>query len=283
MAQIVMSGPGATASEALDSLLRGSVVERITVGARPLSFTAVVHDGGEGRRRLDVTGLRRIVFDPEREDHLGDQADLMTAEGVVAAVTLRRDGLDRPESGTATLVLDVFDVEITADSVQVSTCEPGAGVEDAVPERFAERLELCRPGEVLYTGLAPFSPGWNTTFTIGAGWIEVEELYVVGSFTIDITHGRVDIGFVRDDGSGSARLRFDLVTDVFVQPDRYDGISAIEESWPPPSMGMDGFDEVTLLPRRPGSLGGRFLVIVGAFDLLIEARSVWFTREERRA
>lgn len=136
---------------------------------------------------------------------------------------------------------------------------------------------------MLYTGLAPFSPGPNTTLTMGAGWIEVDELYRVESFSIDIAHGRVDVAFVSRDGSGTARLRFDLVTDLFVQPGRCEGISAIEDSWPPPSMGMDGFDEIVVLRWRIGSLGGRFLVIVGAFDLLIEARSVWFTQQGRRA
>lgn len=231
----------AGSSEALDGLLRGSVVELISVGASPLSFTAVVRDGGERRRRLDVRGVRRIVFDPEREDHLEDHADLMAADGLVAAVTMGREVLDCPESGTVTLAIDLFDVEVTADGAQFSVCQPAADEEDAGPERFAERLALCRSGEVLYTGLAPLSPGPNTTFTIGAGWIEVAELYVVDSFTIDITRGRVDIAFVRDDGSGSARLRFDLVTDLFIQPARYEGISAIEESWPPALDGDERF------------------------------------------
>lgn len=283
VAQIVTSGPGVTPSEALDNLLRGGVVDLITVGASPLSFTAVVRDGEEGCRRLDVRGVRRIVFDPQREDHLEDQANLMAADGAVSAVTFRSDVLEYPDGGEATLVLDVFDVEITADSAHAVACEPAAWDQDAGPERFIERLALCRAGEVLYTGLAPFSPGPNTTFTIGAGWIEVDALYRVESFTIDIAHGRVDVAFVSRDGSGTARLRFDLVTDLFVQPSRCEEISAIEESCPPPSMGMDGFDEVMVLPRRAGSLGRRFLVMIGAFDLLIEARSVWFTREGRRA
>ncbi|WP_175559037.1 hypothetical protein [Sanguibacter gelidistatuariae] len=54
---------------------------------------------------------------------------------------------------------------------------------------------------------------------------------------------------------------------------------AIEENLLPPSMGMDGVDEVTVLPRHSGATGGRFLVIVGAFDLLIETRSVQFIRD----
>ncbi len=54
---------------------------------------------------------------------------------------------------------------------------------------------------------------------------------------------------------------------------------AIEEARPPPSMGMDGFDEVTVLPPGSGAIGGRFLVIVGGFDLLIETRSVQFIRD----
>ena len=176
-------------------------------------------------------------------------------------------------------MLDLFDVDVSADRAQFSACDDAAAEETPGAASLTEKLALHGPDAVLYTGMNPWGPGSNATIDAGLERLEVDELYLVKSFTVDFANSRVDVALGRHDGTGTALLRFDRVTDLYIQPGRYDGDVAIEETFPPPSMGMDGFDEVTVLQPRSGATGGRFLVVVGAFDLLIETPSVQFIRD----